>query len=716
MKVKQMTKQIPKQLMNFSKATLNLLISTLISLAYAITIGFLNFELIRYLFSGELSQNMGSIETSYIQMAKFWVEGGGLWQPLWYLGYPWHVFYTPVLPTLEVLLHLFAGFSFGQSYRVLTAIGYILTPITIYFFVQQISKSKTGALVSGLFYTFVPSIIAILVEEVAKDTISGGFEPRRFTILVRWGEGPHTLALAFLPLFGLFFQKYLERGKLGYLVLAAIFLGLVALTNAVAAWGAVLLFAAFFLAEISKKNVDGIGIIKKSGLLAGVTFGFISFWYNLPFLRTFFREGGGAISNWGALIPWRLILLLIFAGLIFIIIRKFTQKFQGLALSIYWFLMLFLIVFVYYASGEEHLEFAPQALRLNTEVDLALSVLVGVIVSNVFHFLCAKTKKFKVPQAAIAVLILIVPILLIYPKASQLLADLPPLAAGMEASKVMRVENTPEYKVSKTLAEMVKGTDQRVLVPGNYSFWLDYFEPIPQIRGALYQSATHYWPEHAYYQITNGSDAEISLAWLKIANIGKLVYSPELYRDFKVPREKFDSILEPKAEINGDIYYNVPLKNDSLAKIVDYQAVLAIPKPFNAIDEEPIFKYVTELEKKSEDKLKVERISNSRLRISGEISAGEGVLVQQTYDTGWHVKNWNVKRDKFDFMVLVPKKGYLGENNKFTLELEYSWPISVYFGYLVTLVTIGMLVKKGIGGFLKPKKSEEPSAVEEKAA
>lgn len=694
--------------MNFSKANLSLMISTTISLVLAISVGFLNFELIKYLFSGELSQNMGSIETSYIQMAKFWVEGGGLWQPLWYLGYPWHVFYTPVLPILEVVLHLTAGLTFGQTYRVVTAVGYILTPITTYFFVQQISKSKTGALVSGLFYTFVPSIIAILVGEVAADSISGGLEPRRFAILVRWGEGPHTLALVFLPIFGLFFSKYLERGKLKDLVLAALFFGLVALTNAVAAWGAVLLFAAFFLSEISKKNADGIGTIKKSILLLAVTIGFISFWYNLPFLRTFFREGGGAFSNWTTLFPWKLIAILVLAGLIYVIIRKFTQKFQGLALSIYWFLMLFLIVYIYYASGEEHLEYAPQALRLNTEVDLALSVLAGVVISNIYLFITAKVKKFKIPEAAVAILVLLGPLALIYPKASQLLSDLPPMAAGIEASKVIKIENTPEYAVSKTLAEMVKGTDQRVLVPGNYSFWLDYFEPIPQIRGALYQSATHFWPEHIYYQITNGSDADISLAWLKIANIGKLVYSQETYKDFKVPRAKFDRILEVKKEESGNIYYNVPLKNDSLAKIVDYKAILEIPKPFNAIDEKPIFKYVGETEKKSDKKLKVERISNSRLRITGEIGEGEGVLVQQTYDSGWRVSGWKVKKDKFDFIVLVPNKQN-SAGSKFTVDLVYGWPLSVYFGYLVTLSTVGLLVKKAIVNKRKPKKSpEEP--------
>ena len=89
---------------------------------------YLNYQLIFYWFGGDFNKNIASIETSYIQMAKFW-DAGSLWQGRWYLGYPWHVFYTPVLPFLELLLHKIAGFEFAHAYRVLTGIGFILVPI-----------------------------------------------------------------------------------------------------------------------------------------------------------------------------------------------------------------------------------------------------------------------------------------------------------------------------------------------------------------------------------------------------------------------------------------------------------------------------------------------------------------------------------------------------------------------------------------------------------
>lgn len=676
-------------------------------------LGFLNFLIIKNQFMGNLSANIGSIEISYIQMAKFWAEGGGLWQPLWYLGYPWHVFYTPVLPALEVLMHSGLGFDFGHAYRVITAAGYILIPISLFLFVWQISKSKTGAFAAGLIYTFMPSLIAFMFSEVAKDSLSGGLEPRRFAILVRWGEGPHTLALVFLPLFGVFASRFLDdskgkEGRFADLILASIFLGLTAMTNAIAMWAAMLLVFAFFLSAISERHADIIAVFKKIIQLLAVTFGLISFWYNLPFLKTFFREGGGALDNWLVLFPWRMIIIFLIGMGLVLAVKKIAGSFSGLGLAIYWFIMLFLIVFIYYFSGEERVEYVPQALRLNTDADMALSVLIGTIISNAYLFFTNLKGKFKLAGHFLAGLVFIVPVFMIVPKATALIADLPSYALPLKEGEI---EKMREYEVAKTLSILTRGTDQRVLVPGNYSFWLNYFEPVAQIRGALYQSSTHFWPEHIYYQVTNGSDSQITLAWLKIVNIGKLVYGQELFGDYKVPKDKFDSILKEEVSKNGITYYSVPLKNDSIAKLVDYQRLLKIEKPENAIDEGPITQYVEAIEQKSERKLQVEKVSSSHIKISGQIKKGEGILVQQTYDSGWRAKglrqdsgstSWKVVKDNFDFLVLEPKGTVSEQGQEFTVDLVYQWPFSVYLGYLISLATVGLVLR----GFIRVYKGK----------
>lgn len=677
----------------------NHLLSTLVAVFSILIIAIFNFQLIRYFFEGELNSNLGSIEISYIQMAKFWVEGGGLWQPLWYLGYPWHVFYTPLLPALEVFLHQLLDFSFAHAYRVIVASAYVLVPVSTYLFVWQISKSKTGAFVSALFYSVVPSVIALLFSEVAADTLSGTLEPRRFAILVRWGEGPHTLALVFLPLFGLFLDKALTNRRFLNLLLASFFFALVALTNAVVVWAAFLLTLAVVLNKIAKKDADFILIIKRVFIFTVVSLGILAFWYNLPFISTFFREGGSALNNWLALFPWQLLVIGFLAFGFFLVIKKFLGRFNGLVFSIVWFLMLFGIVYTYYASGESRLEYAPQALRLNTEVDLALSVVIGAVVSNLYLFSARMKGIYKAPAILGAVVMFLAILALLSLKGRELLMVLPSYTKPLSAGLIGSIEKTAEYRVSKKLEELTAGTNQRVLAPGNYAFWLNFFADTPQIRGALYQSSTHYWPEHVYYQITNGKDANIALAWLKIANIGKLIYttgaSAEPFKDYKVGSDKFDAVLNLVGEDKGDIFYSVPLKNDLSVKVVDRNKLKELTKPLNAIDSKPIYAYVAWLEEKSERRLNFEKVSAKRYKISGEIKDSEAILFQQTYDSGWHANGgWKVKKDPLDFMVLIPKK-----SGEFSVDLVYTRPLAVYFGYLITLATLVYLAYRSVGRF-----------------
>ncbi|MDP2632398.1 MAG: hypothetical protein Q8P25_01615, partial [Candidatus Curtissbacteria bacterium] len=186
----------------------------------------------------------------------------------------------------------------------------------------------------------------------------------------------------------------------------------------------------------------------------------------------------------------------------------------------------------------------------------------------------------------------------------------------------------------------------------------------------------------------------------KIANVGKIIYttggSAEPYKDYKVGENKFSSTMTKVFEERGDVYYSSPLKNDSLAKVVDLAEIKSIKKPKNAIDSGPIYQYVSAIEKGADKKISFEKITDSRYKIAGEVGEGEGVLVQQTYDSGWSVKaglgqggGWSKFKDSFDFMILVPKNP-----GSFEIELVYTKPIGVYVGYLITLVTIGFIIKR----------------------
>lgn len=658
------------------------------------------------LFQGEFTRHLGSIEVSYIQMARFIRESlpHFAWQPRWYLGYPMSIIYTPVVPFFEVVTNGIFGWSFGHAYRVLTAGAYVVTLAGLYFFVRELFKNSVAGLVAGLSYGILPSIIAFLYDEVAADVFAKEvIDPRRFTILVRWGEGPHIVSLLFLPVAAYFLVKFLRAGSKWALVLGAVFTALVLLTNTVGAWGLALLAFCLVIGQLVERSTRSDktkessqlgwqGVSGRAAIFGAISYGLTAFWFNPMFLSTFFREGSGALAYWRDQFPWGWLMLAVAFVIYFLISKKLLARFTGATASILFFLIMFGLVNTYYASGSEKLELVPQVLRLNTEVDMATSILLGMMVAIVGYFLV--NKKAVLYLSGMSVVVVGAGIYF-WSQQSKLVEELPQYTRSAESVGI-DLTKAAEYEVAKNLEEKVTG-DERVLVPGNYAFYLNYFTDLPQLRGALFQSSIHPWPEHIYYQVTNGKDADISLAWLKIANVGWLVYSGprELFRDYRVPADKFDAILELADEQSGDRYYKVPLKNSSLAKAVP-KDILSVAKPENAIDEEPIRSYVNYLEA-SDNRLTLKEKINGVYEVSGNLSQDEVVLVHMAYAPGWRARDGQghtleVKRDALGFIAVKPKEA--GEQK---ITLNYGKPWQVWLGRVLTLLAIGtiafMLIK-----------------------
>lgn len=653
------------------------------------------------LFQGEFTQHTGSIEVSYISMARFIKESlpQFAWQPRWYLGYPLSIVYTPLVPFFEVVANGIFGWSFGHAYRVLTAAAYVGVLACLYFFARTLYKNSAAGLVSALSYGILPSIIAFLYDEVAQDVFSTQtIDPRRFTILVRWGEGPHIVSLLFLPIAAYFLIKFLRQGSKWTLAAGAFFTSLVLLTNTIGSWGLAILAFCLVVGQLvenssrslSKSTIPPFGwqtTIGRAGVFAVISYGISAFWFNPLFVSTFFQEGSGALNYWRDQFPWGWLMLTALLVIYILVSKKLLARFRGATASVLFFLIMFGLVNTYYASGSEKLELVPQVLRLNTEVDMASSLLLGMVVAIVGYLLFKKKTIFYLSGMTV---IVVVAGIYFWSQQVKLVEELPQYTKSIEA-KGIDLTKTAEYEVAKNLEQRVTG-DERVFVPGNYAFYLNYFTDLPQLRGALFQSSIHPWPEHIYYQVTNGKDGDISLDWLKIANIGWLVYSGprEVFRDYRVPTDKFDTTLELVDEQFGDRYYKVPLKNSSLAKRVP-KDILTVAEPINAIDEEPIRSYVNFLEA-SDNQLTIAEKVNGAYEVSGEIGDGELVLVQMAYAPGWRARDGQgqtleVKRDTLGFIIVKPK-----EAGKQKITLTYSKPWQVWVGWVLSLLTVGTIV------------------------
>lgn len=671
-----------------------------LGIIFSLAILGINFWLIYPWFFGQGPVNLGSIEVSYVSMARFIRDFSPhlSWGPYWYFGFPFHLFYTPLLPFLDVVLNKLAGVGLWQSYRVVSGVGFILVPVSLFLFVWYLTKKIIPGVLAGLLYTFLPTLFYFILPsgEVAADIINVDpkfFDPRRLVILARWGEGPHTLSLVFLPLAGLFYLRVLETKRLRDMLLVAIFTGLTALTNAVGFYALVVLLLAIYFSKITRKSKAFGEIIRTSIITAILAYGLIAFWYNLSFIGSFFSESGGVLQNYLNLFPWGYIILLWLVLAFFFFFKKVVKD-RAIVVSLVWFVIMFLIVYIYYTSAptefsEQRLELVPQALRLMTEVDMALSVFLASILAVLISFLEKKHRVGLVVGNLIG-------IALIAGVLNYGYSYLP--YAQKAVSGEVDLTKTGEYEIANWLKENIdQKRGERVYVAGNYGFYLNYFTNVWQIRGGLYQAMTHYWPEHIYYQINHGKNKEIALAWLKVANIKYLVVNGpgtrELYKDFEVP-EKFEE-MEAVYEERGDIIYKVPLKGTSPAKKVDLGIMNGLVPLEKADDKVPLFAYEAWLDKSKPAEFEV--VNNDMYKIKAKLEEGEGILVQMTYDKGFRAKSSQgkvgIKKDPLGFMILVPRQA-----GEYEITLRHGKTWKLWLGYLTTLGTVGFL------GYLQVRK------------
>jgi len=689
---------------------LKLIASIASAILCLVLIAWINYLQIGGWFGKNGPANLGSIEVSYVSMARFIIDfglplpfGGSAWAPFWYFGFPFHLFYTPLLPILSALINKIFGIPLWETYRLLTGLGYIAAPVSVFLLGWQLSKRIIGGLIAGMLFSVGPTIFYYLDPGVAGDKFSADFwDPRRFTILVRWGEGPHIFSLVFVPLVGVFFARLLQQYKFKWILLSSLFLGLAALTNPIGFFGSIIFIGSFSFVKFAQDYKTRFLTFKSILTVGALTLGLISFWYNISFVSSFFKEGSGTGSLLISLFPWGWIGILVGVFVIYLLISKVIRDF-GVACSMLLFLIFFGVVAYYYLSAppEEsyrRIELLPQALRYNVEADLSLSLFIGVLFAWLVGFLSKRLRFVEIIGNAVGILAVLGLVWYIQP-------FIP--VASKAAGTVVDIKNTGEYEIAEWLKDHVdEKKGERVFVPGNYGFYLNYFTNIWQHRGGLFQAATHKWVEHMHYQIANGSNRDISHAWFVIANIKYSVIptiaSRELYKEIK-NQDRFSS-YNVAYEKSGDIIYEVPLKKPSLAKTVNLSVMKELSVPKKADDKNALLAYADWVENSSHNQTSFFVVDNDTYRIKGEVGEGEGILVQMTADSGWSAlrlsANWRIAqgkptkvktgKDPLGFLVLYPPAGEVD------ISLKHGRIWQEWLGYLVTIGTVGFVVRRGI--------------------
>jgi uncharacterized membrane protein len=639
-----------------------------VDLLVAVALFVLQALLIAPLFGGEFTRYRGSIEAAYITDARFIVEHFPdlSWNPLWYLGFPFEWFYTPLLPALVALIGKLID-DVPAAYRLVAAAGYALGPAALYVATRTVARSRMAAIFAALAFIFLPSVSYLLPGLQGDASAFSGAAlppPWRLVALVEYGEGPHVLSLSLALLALAAGARYIREPSGSRLLIAVAAVVAVALTNLIGVLG-----AAVFLGLVpASERIGGRAEGRYARLfLIGALAGLLSMgWYSLGFIRAVFgfsTPGGGEGGTAYLWLP--VVLIATLAGVAWLD-RRLPE---GGALAAGWVAVFGAIVVARQFAG---ISLAPQPIRYALELDAAAAIAIGVAIAWGLRRPALFQRRSARVAASVALAVVV-------------------LAIGAGGWLTVRERLGPdvawrdwsERRVALWLSEHL-GPGERAYLTGDHAFWADVFADVPQVRGGVDFAFSNPWWAHVTYQVNNGTDADISQLWMAALPVRYVVVtgpaSSEIYRDF-ADSKKFDGHLPIVFDQGGVRIYEVARTGEPrlmVARVAD------LAPPTSAIDRDAMFAYVKRMaEGRSPTVMEARGLGGWRAEV--EVREGEQVVLRQAYDTGWRAtvdgRAASVRADPIGQLVVDVPPG------RHTVELEHGVHTDFIAGLAVALLT-----------------------------
>lgn len=592
----------------------------------------------RRLFVTEYLDQMGSIEGAYIGLSRWILEHPHQldWFPLWYGGIPFQNAYPPLLHLVVALTAGAFSISPALAHHLAGAAMYSLGPAALYWLAATLSGRRALSLAAGILYTLLaPS--AILVPAIARD-MGTAFGPRRLHALVSYGEGPHIAALALLPAAVVFFHKALARPGAGRVLLAALGLAAVPLTNWLGAFALAVAIGAYLLAYQDWRRPARL---LWAVAIAAAAYALAAPWIppstlaairhnaqytvgHYPMTGAHYLSGGVVLA---AAVAFSALLRRRGAARWLIFFALFSFAMAAIALSGYWFGVYLM----------------PQPERYHLEMDLALAMPATFLLAAAVGRLPARWRRVVILAAVLAAVIQI---------------D----ECAYQARKWIRpvdIRRTVEFEVARWLQENVPGG--RVLATGSIRFWLNAFSDNPQLGGGFDQGIVNRMIPKVTFGIpfTRG-DGERCARWLRVYGIEAAVVSGpatrDAYRDYR-DADKFRGVLPELWRSGDDAIYGVPRRRSSLAHVVRRDEIVA-RAPYNIEDVEPMIAYEAALEDGSRPPARITWRGPGQAVIEADLRPGEVISVQISYHPGWRAAvrgtEVPVRADGLGLMVLEP--------------------------------------------------------------
>jgi hypothetical protein len=591
------------------------------------------------LFRIEYLPYMGSADACYISVAhQFRIHPRDLnWFPLWYGGVPFQNTYPPLLPAVTAGVSACGNISPARAYHVLAAAFYCFGPVALFWLALRLSGQLLPSFFTAVLYSILSPSVS-LVQTIARET-PRFWTARRLWNLVVYGDGPHQAALALLPVALLLLDFALRKTTPLRVLVAALSLAAVALTNWIGALSLALAILALLLARADAATAAAT--IAKILFIALLAYLFVTPWLPPSTIRAIRRNSELVEGSWP--VGAKQVLAIALIALAAWILRRFLLKWAvspAATFACLWLLTTGAIVVLWDRFG---VPVIPQPLRYHLELDVCICLAAGAALAWLFNRLRRPRRLLFIAALSLA--------------ATGLL-----WAHRHQARRLLKpveIPSTVEYQAASWLREHLPGS--RVFAVGSVEYWLNTFSDNPQLGGGFGQGVVN--PRildlRQYLFSTSGNGPE-SMLWLQ-AYGARAVFvggrsGREFFKAFRDPT-KFHGVLSELWRSGDDVIYAVP-GPAGLAHVLRPGDVVASPqKGFQ--DVSPLRGYLAALADPHLPAAELEWHGSDRASIHvGALEPHQLVSVQISYHPGWRAfrngARQPIRSDGLGFMVIEP--------------------------------------------------------------
>jgi hypothetical protein len=583
---------------------------------YILILLWVNVYIARALFFTEFTQKMGSNEGTYMAIARGWLghPGDMLWWPYWDGGMPVQNTYLPMPGFAAAVLAKAFSLSPARALHALGGLGYCLGPVTLFWFVWRISGSAGASFTAALAYSLIsPSLLFSAIRNDA----GGALEPRRLQVLVHYGEVPHIVSLAILPVAVLLLYRAVT-GK-GSRIAAGVAAAAVVLTNA---FGAVTMGLAIICLLLA---IDGPGVWRRWATATGIGV-FAYLWISPavpPWMLAVIRRNSPTVD--GDFRPTTASeICTVVAAVILLAAAAALRRTKWPVVLRMSTLLTIALGAVVYLGVVYRIPLMPQPHRYHIGLEMA------VILTAVFWLREAmpeKALRFAVCALALAAAFQIVH----YRRYAK------------ELIQPIDITQRIEYKTAMWMREHFP--KERVMVAGSSYLWFNVFTDTPQMSGGHNPSTPNPIQSMGIYVLYTGqnagnADGEISVKWLKLFGAQAITVpgpaSQEIYHSIANPR-KFEGLLPVLWHEGDDTIYGVPQRTSSLVHVIPAAAVVRRP-PIHGLDTAAFEPYLAAMEDPALPLPKVVWTTRHSAVIRAALRQGQVIAVQMNHHSGWRAR------------------------------------------------------------------------------